>query len=379
MDPEGFDLPDKVKVPDLPRVGRNKEERPYYLWEAEARALFAAAQGVDVILERGIPPLAADPRVQRRYAHANNIVFAALMRATVSVPVLSDTVRRLQGSVASGRRAWVAIRAHFVRLADDTESLLLGELQAIAPRAGEEMERFLNRCHGLREKFGRYNVPFPEDLLVQLVCKSIGRAWLQSSGLLARKVDLQAVGHKLPWSDVCSMLQKEDNGRRCQTDFSAHDAMLPLGWTRDGRPGRARGASGEAQEPGYESERGGSSSGPQGPPAAHAAGGSQGEGKKRPPREGEGRSGNRGSWDPKYLVCFYCLQSGHGIRDCPDPKKPKTFVVSQERKEKAAQLRRELWKAEQDQAQGAAAQGQQGPGQGSDRSLSEGQSSQSPL
>jgi hypothetical protein len=283
-----------IKLGELPKLGKDKGELPYHKWHIDAMAVIAAARAKRVLDD---PP--PDPSVDADYfawfEHADSAVFAALLSAVRSIPVLSDHVRRHAGSIGCARNAWLAIRDHYVRLADSNLSFLTGKLKALRPNEKESMESFLNRCELLRSEYAQFGLDLDDAQLLTQVFSVLSRMWKHSIGHARTPIS------GLTWGEVKFLLQEEDNGRR-QADASAPDSLLPLGWSR--RPPNSR--------PQDNSTR----------PSASAAGG-------KPYSSPDGK--------PRVTVCWFCFKFGHMWPDCRN--KPEGWQPSEEARKKALDMK----------------------------------------
>ena len=304
--------PSLVKLVTLPKIGKEKDkgELPFHKWKVESRAYIKAARAGRVI-ELDPPGVNESPEWHDWFDHANSVVFAAILATVRGINVLSDVVMRLEGSVGSAKKAWQAVEAHYVRLADTNLTYLTGKVKYLAPKEGETMESFLNRCQSLREEFEAYGLQLQDDQLITQVFMSLSYQWKQSCGLN------RIPASQLSWDYVAEMLQQEDNSRR-QSNTNAEDALLPLGWTKKGKGG-ARVAEVLEEKPL-----------PKSAPAANAA---QGGGWK-----GKGEATPKGPRNGPKIVCYCCFESGHGCGACP--KKPEGWTLTPEAKAKADEIMR---------------------------------------
>jgi hypothetical protein len=314
-------LPSVQKLRDLPNIGKEKDELPYHKWKVDALAYIEAARAGKVLTTP--PPGTGESfAYQEWFAQANAIVYASLLAAVRSVQVLGDAVRRLQGKPDSALKAWKAIEAHYVRMADTNLTYLMGKVRSLVPTDGESMESFLNRCQALRDEFDAYGLELEDHLLITQVFQGLSHQWKQSCGL--NRVSVAT----LQWAVVAEMLQQEDNSRR-QSNTKATDALLPLGWTRK-HPGGAFHAKGEE-------EHNNPLSFPAAPRACACAGTPRDSGKgKRVKKEHNG-----GAVLParKNFVCYHCLKSGHTWTHCRT--RPAEWKPTAEDKQKADRIRDE--------------------------------------
>ena len=131
-DPSGWDrlarqrlLPEKVKVDPLPSLAVRGREggQPYFRWRQVARSALAAAH-CRSLLEIQPPTDEQSVEVRAWYLQATEVVYHALMRAVVDVPVLGDDVLRLEGTPGAAHRAWRLIQSFFYREAETNQSKL---------------------------------------------------------------------------------------------------------------------------------------------------------------------------------------------------------------------------------------------------------------
>jgi len=200
-----WDSHKEIKLRELPKLGRGKDEVPYGRWKFHVLAALDAAR-LTPVLQTEYPEEASE-QVQEFYRAANAVLFAGLLHAVKDISVLGDVVLRLYGEVSSGRLAWLHIKAHFVRLSDNNRTFLLKRLQELEPRDGESMESFLNRCAMLRNDFAEYDIELEHTLLITQVLSKLSIQWKTRAGL-DRPLDA------LAWMDVALALQAEDNARR---------------------------------------------------------------------------------------------------------------------------------------------------------------------
>lgn len=313
-------LPTIQRLKDLPKIGKDRDELPYFKWKVDARAYIDAAQ-LGAVLDKDPPNASSSPEWRAWFSHADAVVYAAILAAVGRVSILSDVIRRLQGQQGAAGKAWDAVHDHYVRLADTNQTYLMGKVRTLAPKEGENMEAFLNRCQALRDEFEAYNLQLDDNLLVTQVFSSLSHQWKQSCGLN------QLSTAQISWQMASQLLQAEDNSRR-QSNTEAEDALLPLGWTRRSKGG-ARQAEGRPK----------SSSDPSS--HAHAAGGRKGDsgssgGGGARDRTKDDRRGDKGS---SLIVCYCCFKTGHGCGACPT--KEEGWRLTPEAKAKADQIRRE--------------------------------------
>lgn len=239
--------------------------------------------------------------------------------------MLSDVVVRLYGNPSSARLAWLAIKAHFVRLSVNNRTFLLKDMQDLEPREGESMEAFLNRCALLRRKFAEYDLVCDDHLLITQVMSKLSIQWRTRAGLDG---SLDAMS----WEQVAIALQTEDNDRRASNTKSP-EALLPLGWTR--RSGGEPRSGASAQVPPAR---------PRASPHAHVA-----EGNAAPAMGGSGVPKGKGPKGPNPqgetkisvpVVCWYCQEIGHLWSECST--KPKGWKPSPGDKDKAEATRNEM-------------------------------------
>jgi gag-polypeptide of LTR copia-type len=312
-------LPKKVKVESLPRLGsKEKEGLPYHKWKVDARATIAAAYGAEWVLDID-PPTEEEPAELREwYEPVDKMVYAALLKAVSDVPILSDFVRRLQGTWGAGYKAWRTIKKHYVRMADTNRTYLASKLTSMKPKERESMESLLNRFELLREEYDQYGVPLSDELLITQVFSHLSQNWRVNTGLNGKDLS------KMTWGEVKEKLQQEDNIRR-QSNTTAEDATLPLGWTKGYAAAKvaSAGESDAKDKPavGLANKAGGS------PPSKGKEKPKQGGAPKEVKKQGEGL----------LFVCYCCKKSGHVWTKCRN--KPDGWVPSDEDKAEADRLR----------------------------------------
>ncbi len=312
-------VPTSVKLRDIPKLGKEKDQLPYWRWKTVTMAAIRAAQAAPVI-ETALTA-AASPEYCEWFMHADAVVYAALLSAVMHVPVLSDSVLRLEGTEGSARLAWEVVKAYYVRLADSNIMFLTGKLQALRPREKESMESFLCRCVNLQREYEQYGLVLDDTALNIQVFSVLSHQWKQSCGL--SRVSASAVA----WSHVAEVLQAEDNSRR-QSDTTAHDALFPLGWTK-----REKGI---ALHVGEHSTFAGSpgvprSSAPFPIPIASPAGGWKQGGQK-------GKGDQHKIPKVRIVVCYFCKKAGHVCSACRDPSKPAGWQPTAEDKAEADRI-----------------------------------------
>lgn len=327
----------EIKLKELPRLGRNKDELPYGRWKMHVLADLDAARLTPVLCVDF--PGSASIEVQGYYRAANAVLFAGLLHAVKGISVLSDIVLRLYGQPSSARDAWRAIKAFFVRVSSNARMHLLAKLDALEPRDGESMEAFLNRCELLRNEFAEHGLKCEDSLLTSQVLRKLSIQWKSRAGL-DRPLDV------VPWSEVAQALQDEDNSRR-QSNTKSPEALLPLGWTR--RSGEARAATG-GDSPGKQR------------PALKGPGSSSGDASAAPasaPPKGHAPKGAIPQGERKVsvpVVCWYCQKVGHLWGECNT--KPAGWKPGAEDKAKAdatrEEMRRRRAQSEKDKAAHAA-------------------------
>jgi hypothetical protein len=312
-------LPKKVKVEALPRLGsKEKEGLSYHNWKVDARATIAAAHGAEWVLDIE-PPLAEEfEAVRAWYEPVDKMVYAALLKSVSEVPILSDIVRRLQGEWGSGHKAWWAIHSHYVRVAETNRTFLAAKVTALKPKERESMEAFLNRCEALREEHKQYGIELPDNMLITQVFRHLSQNWRVNTGLNGVSFS------SLPWGTVKDKLQGEDNIRR-QSNTTAEDATMPLGWTKGYGGAKAAGA-GESPDASNPSTGGANKAGGD-PPYKRPDNAKKGGVKPPGMRKGMGPN----------LVCYHCKKSGHVWTECRT--KPEGWEPSDEDKAEADKLR----------------------------------------
>ena len=314
----GFSVKD-LKIPDLPLLGRSPNALPYTKW-CKAVRIKLGAVGVGAVLSDDWTP--STPEEVQWWNCVNPLVYAALYDSVQKYDTLSDNIARFYASEGAGRLAWNAIKAFHVRLAEGNKETLLLKLNALVPSERESMESFLCRCNNLREEFQQYNLTLDDSLLISHVFGQLDHTWRWMSDMANIPADA------LSWDDVSEALQRQDNQRR--QGQKQNPLILPLGWVaRDLYQKSKVGAAHAVQR--------GSTRHP-----SHSAGGKgNGIGNKGVPRNGTReahtsgipgqRSGNAS------LVCFCCLEFGHGCLECP--KRTPGWKVTPEVRAKALSLR----------------------------------------
>jgi hypothetical protein len=334
----------ELKLRELAKLGKGKGELAYSSWKTFALADLDAARLTPVLtLEY---PEDASSEVQVFYKTANSVVFAGLIHAVKEINVLRDVVLRLHGHASSARFAWLAIKAHYVRVSHNNDLHLLTKLKALEPRERESMEAFLNRCNLLVKEYAEYDLVCDESLLISQVLSTLSSQWKTNA-----KLDRPLAG--MSWESVALALQAEDNNRRT-SNTDAPESLLPLGWTR--RSGGGKVASAE-----------GSPSADQ-PPSSHdasaapaGAGPKGGKGRPKPPTSrGAPPKGETKVSAP--VVCWLCKEVGHLYGECKSDRagqKPS----AQDRAEaeaKREELRRRREQSQKDKAAHAARAASQG-------------------
>jgi hypothetical protein len=335
-----------VKLRDLPRLGKEKGELPYYRWKVEAKAIIHAAKALPV-LEEPLPSEEADSEYFTWYEEADAVVYAALLAAVRGIPVLSDAVRRLQGKKGSAQQAWKVMADHYIRLVDTNLTMLNSKLLRLQPLPGESMESFLNRCQLLRDEYADYDQQLDDVLLITQVFTKLSHQWKQSTGF--NKVSLR----DQTWADVAQALQTEDNSRR-QCEVSTDESLLPLGWKERRRGKGGLGMSAGVDQDGTALDVGNRGRSP--PPGAGRQdrgrspgkdrvrsrtpgprGKSPGLGFRSPGRQRGGRGGN--PYEGLPFVCYHCLKTGHSWLRCPT--RPRDWAPDQAAKDRADRVRGE--------------------------------------
>jgi hypothetical protein len=314
----------EIKLRELPKLGRGKDEVPYGRWKFHVLAVLDAAR-LTPVLQVEFPENASE-QVREYYRSANAVIFAGLLHSVKEISVLGDIVLRLYGDVSSARLAWLAIKAHFVRLSKNNSILLLSKLQSLEPRDGESMEAFLNRCAMLRKEFAEYDLVCDDALLTSQVLSKLSIQWKTRAGLDG---PLEGV----PWDVVAIALQEEDNSRR-MSNTKSPEALLPLGWTRRTQ-GAAHAATGDSPS-GQHGQPKGRDSPVSDAHAAPAAGGP-------PPRKGKAPAGATPQGEGKVsvpVVCWHCQKVGHLWGECKT--KPAGWKPSAQDRAKAEAARDEL-------------------------------------
>jgi hypothetical protein len=303
----------EIKLRSFPKLGRGKDEIPYGRWKFHVLADADAAR-LSPVLQAELP--ADAPReVEEFYRAANAVLYAGLLNSVKEISVLSDIVLRLYGKPSSARQAWLAIKAHYVRLSVNNRTYLLKKLQELEPVGAESMEAFLNRCAKLRNDFAEYNLVCEDHLLITQVVSKLSIQWKTRAGL-DRPLESYS------WDQVASALQTEDNDRR-QSNTKSPEALMPLGWTRRAQ-GDARAATGDEQSSSTEGS------------AAPAAG-------RFGPPKGKGPKGSNPEGESKVsvpVVCWFCQGVGHTFGECTT--KPAGWKASASDKAKAEQAREEM-------------------------------------
>jgi hypothetical protein len=308
-----------VKVEALPRLGsKEKEGLSYHNWKVDARATIAAAHGAEWVLDIE-PPLAEEfEAVRAWYEPVDKMVYAVLLKSVSDVPILSDIVRRLQGEWGSGHKAWWAIHSHYVRVAETNRTFLAAKVTALKPKERESMEAFLNRCEALREEHKQYGIELPDNMLITQVFRHLSQNWRVHTGLNGVSFS------SLPWGTVKDKLQGEDNIRR-QSNTTAEDATMPLGWTKG--YGGAKAAGGSESSDASNPSTGGANKAGGDPPFKRPDNAKKGGAKPPGTRKGMGPN----------LVCYHCKKSGHVWTECRT--KPEGWEPSDEDKAEADKLR----------------------------------------
>lgn len=316
-----WDSHKEIKLRELPRLGKGKDEMPYGRWKYYVLAALDAARLTPVL--RTDFPEGEPPAVQEYYRAGNAVLFAALLTAVKDISVLGDIILRLYGDASSARKAWNTIKGHFVRPSDNNETYLLKKLQELKPGDTESMESLLNRCARLRNEFAEYGLVLQDKLLITQVLGSLSIQWKDRAGL--KEKDLSS----LSWGEVALALQAEDNARR-QSNTKSPEALLPLGWTRR-TAGEARPAAGGGESPGKSP----SFSNPSTASAAPASGPPRGPWNSSQGAKKEGETHVRVP-----VVCWHCQKNGHTWTECTE--KPSNWRPSQKDRDKGNQARLEM-------------------------------------
>jgi hypothetical protein len=311
----------EVKVKPFPPLGMGKGELPYGTWKYHVLAALDAAQLNPVLLSDF--PEDQSAAIRGYYRTANTVIYHALMTAVQGIHVLGDTVVRLYGMPSSARSAWLAIKAHYVRLSASNRTYLLSTLQKLEPLENETMEAFLGRCAKLQMEFSEYGLVLEDELLITQVLGKLSIQWKSRAGL-DRPLET------LSWLEVSSALQTEDNARR-QSNTKSPEALLPLGWTRR-FSANAFPVTDSLESVSADPECG---CGQNAYPAGYAF---RGYGPSRPKPQGER------NFDPSQIrvpvVCWHCQQVGHNFNECPNL--PAGWKPSPEDKAKGQAAREEL-------------------------------------
>lgn len=320
-----------LKPKDLKKLGKEKDELPYYRWKQAVGSTVRAAGGNRYLGELDLTGLSADD--VEIHEQNDAILYSALYGAVAHVTTLGDKVGRVGNSFGSAAKAWEMIKAFYVRLGEHNESFLDGKLAKLAPGEGESMEVFLNRCERLRSEYESYGLVLEDSRLLRQVKQKLSMSWLQATGL--SKVDAT----RISWEDASYALQLEDNTRR-QANTDAVDALLPLGWKpQGGAKAKAHAASGEPKDPTPSPT----------PAPAHAAPAVAGKGPAKGKGPGKGAAPKGGTtFDKSQWVCYYCIEVGHGVNECPT--KPAGWKPTPESRKLVADKKAELAKAKEAKA-----------------------------
>ena len=322
----GFSVKD-LKIPDLPLLGKPPDALPYTKW-CKSVKIKLGALGVGAVLSDSWTP--STPQEVQWWNCVNPLVHAALYDSVQSHNTLSDNVARFFASEGAGRLAWNAIKAFHVRLAEGNRETLLLKLNALVPGERETMESFLCRCNNLREEFQQYNLTLDDSLLISHVFGQLDHTWRWMSDMANVPADT------LSWHDVCDALQRQDNQRR--QGQKQNPLILPLGWVPRDLNQKSKVGAAHAVQRGSPRQ---SSSYPLG-----SKGRGGGAGHKTIPggvtigtpdvrEHAPGVPGQRrGS---AVIVCFCCLEFGHGCLECP--KRTAGWKVTPEMRAKALSLR----------------------------------------
>jgi hypothetical protein len=291
--------PEKVRVPTLPVLGKGTGELPYLTWSKTTRALLDAASACYVL--DNLAPATDENGALQWYTMTSKKVFAAILQAVGKVPIIGTKILNLAGDLSSAKRAWEELKKFFIREADSNLPFLQKSLRELTPERAESMESFISRCNELVRLYESYGLTLSDqDLLVQIF-SVLSNAWRKSLGIKGPITSM-------PWDEISLALQEEDNDR-AQSNTSAEDALLPLGWTR----GQQR-------------------VNPIGLPTQAAANVGTGE------PWGRGKRGN----SPlrrrvPNIVCYACFKRGHGALECRS--KPPGWQITPEAKAKAHALK----------------------------------------
>jgi hypothetical protein len=297
----------------VPKLGEGKDAVGYISWVPQVKAV-VAANGAQDILETD-PPLDAKSPEGIWYHDSDAVVFAALLRSTEGVSLLSGQIAALQGERGASRKAWEKIRGHYIVVSQFTSLELRDELAQFKLAPQESMTSLLERLAKFQGKCNAYGVQLEEADLVERVFKLLPRDWAK------------AIAHNFPprssvltwdWPTVCQALKAEDVERRHAAEPTT-EADLPLGWyfkyqnnqkilVKEPEKGKARAAQAE-----HSSQQGKGKSGAKHP---------------------KNRSGPKQYSGP--LVCYYCKQVGHSLKKCPTL--PKGWTLTAEDKAEAEKI-----------------------------------------
>jgi hypothetical protein len=298
---------------------------------------FLAAASATYVIENPRPAEAAQAVW---YDTTSAKVFAALLPAVHSVPILGSAVIKLSRKESNAFHAWQLITEHFIREADFNLPFLQAQLRALKPQHTESMESFLSRSQSMRDLYAAHSLDLSDrDLIIQ-VFSSLSMSCRQS---VRQHFPGQAIESR-SWEEIARILQREDN-ERAQCDTTAPDASLPLGW-KAGQGGidllERLGEAKLAQAARVEGGKVDTPWRPFSPPRRTSSPYRRGSPPKKgsSPPKGEHGSQARGRSESGPLVCYCCFKVGHGLRECRH--KPNDFVLTTEARQKAKEVK-EAW------------------------------------
>ena len=341
----------EVKLRPFPHLGKdlNKNQVPYTRWKVYVLSALEAAN-LTCILRDEPPVVGVSPQHEVDFwQSANSAVYHEILLAVGDLSVLADIVQRKFGQPRAAHLAWVAVKSHFIREAQNVQLFLNRKLLELEPRKGESMDSFLNRCAMLQNEYLEHGTELQDQMLIIQVLSQFPIQWQSRAGL-----DKGVQG--MTWAEVASALQAEDNARR-QSNTAHPEALLPLGWTRHAGGGGA--APARSGTPAQKETSSPSSSGAQkGKSTASTTGQASqaGGGGSRPSSPGRGPPRRQGGPPPAF-VCWYCLQPGHSWGKCyklpkgwtPDAKAKREALAKEE------ELRKRREQSERDKAAHAVA------------------------